>query len=75
MIVTCEQCSTQFKLDDAKVPEGGARVRCSRCKHAFFIQPAGHEDEVQAQSLAREALVDARQEREPQQAVKSLLDE
>ena len=43
MIVTCEQCATQFQLDDAKVPVGGVRVRCSRCKHAFFIEPAGAE--------------------------------
>ena len=41
MIVTCEQCATQFQLDDAKVPPSGVRVRCSRCKHAFFIQPPG----------------------------------
>jgi predicted Zn finger-like uncharacterized protein len=39
VIVTCEQCSTQFHLDDAKVPERGVRVRCSRCKHAFFVKP------------------------------------
>ncbi len=43
MIVTCEQCATQFQLDDSKVPMGGVRVRCSRCKHAFFIEPAGAE--------------------------------
>jgi predicted Zn finger-like uncharacterized protein len=39
LIVTCEQCATQFQLDDARVPAGGVRVRCSRCKHAFFIEP------------------------------------
>ena len=39
MIVTCEQCTTQFQLDDAKVPARGVRVRCSRCKHAFFVKP------------------------------------
>jgi len=38
VIVTCEQCSTQFHLDDSKVPERGVRVRCSRCKHAFFVK-------------------------------------
>jgi predicted Zn finger-like uncharacterized protein len=43
LIVTCEQCATQFQLDDAKVPVGGVRVRCSRCKHAFFIEPPGAE--------------------------------
>ena len=65
MIVTCEQCTTQFKLDDAKVPEGGARVRCSRCKHAFFIQPPGQEDDMQAAGLAQEALEAARDSAPP----------
>ncbi len=41
LIVTCEQCATQFQLADSKIPAGGTRVRCSRCKHAFFIEPAG----------------------------------
>jgi predicted Zn finger-like uncharacterized protein len=39
VIVACEQCTTQFQLDDAKVPARGVRVRCSRCKHAFFVKP------------------------------------
>jgi predicted Zn finger-like uncharacterized protein len=46
LIVTCEKCTTQFQLDDAKVPPGGVRVRCSRCKHAFFIEPAGASPEL-----------------------------
>lgn len=37
MIVTCEECSTSFQLDEARIPASGARVRCSRCKHAFFL--------------------------------------
>ncbi len=37
MIVTCEECSTSFQLDDSRIPASGARVRCSRCKHAFFL--------------------------------------
>jgi len=41
VIITCEQCQTQFQLDDSRIPERGARVRCSRCKHAFFVKPAG----------------------------------
>jgi predicted Zn finger-like uncharacterized protein len=39
VIVTCERCETEFQLDDARVPASGARVRCSRCKHAFFVLP------------------------------------
>ena len=40
VIVTCERCTTQFQLDDSRVPEGGVRVRCSRCKHAFKVSRA-----------------------------------
>ena len=43
MVVVCEKCDTRFHLDDTRVPAKGARVRCSRCKHAFFVQPAGRE--------------------------------
>ena len=41
MVVVCEKCHTRFHLGDAKVPAKGARVRCSRCKHAFFITSPG----------------------------------
>jgi predicted Zn finger-like uncharacterized protein len=47
MIVACERCRTRFQLDDARVPEGGVRVRCSRCKHAFFVlKPGTSKDEA-----------------------------
>ncbi len=39
MIITCEQCQTQFQLDESRMPEGGARVRGARCEHAFFVKP------------------------------------
>lgn len=39
MIVTCASCLTKFHLDDARIPPKGAKVRCSRCKHVFFITP------------------------------------
>jgi predicted Zn finger-like uncharacterized protein len=38
VIVTCENCNTSFQLDDSQVPAEGVRVRCSRCKEAFFLQ-------------------------------------
>lgn len=41
MIVRCERCETRFKLDASRIPARGARVRCSRCKHAFFVTPPG----------------------------------
>jgi predicted Zn finger-like uncharacterized protein len=59
LIVTCEQCATQFQLDDRKVPAGGVRVRCSRCKHAFFIEPPGTPPALEAPDLAAQAALDA----------------
>ena len=58
MIVTCERCETEFQLDDARVPEGGARVRCSRCKHAFFVMPPAASPAQQADQAASAALAD-----------------
>src|SRR5512137_2159122 len=37
MIIQCEQCRTKFRLDDAKIKEGGVKVRCSKCKHVFLV--------------------------------------
>ncbi|HEY0241605.1 MAG TPA: zinc-ribbon domain-containing protein [Gemmatimonadaceae bacterium] len=31
MNVSCPQCSTVYRVDPAKVPEGGVRARCSAC--------------------------------------------
>jgi predicted Zn finger-like uncharacterized protein len=39
MIVTCASCLTKFNLDESKIPARGAKVRCSRCKHIFFVAP------------------------------------
>ena len=55
MIVTCQQCVTQFHLDDAKVPEGGIRVRCSRCKFAFLVESPNGSELERAESIARDA--------------------
>jgi predicted Zn finger-like uncharacterized protein len=44
VVVVCEKCHTRFHLDDSRVPAEGARVRCSRCKHAFFITCPGSEE-------------------------------
>jgi predicted Zn finger-like uncharacterized protein len=39
MIVVCEKCQTRFKLDRARLPARGAKVRCSRCRHRFHVKP------------------------------------
>lgn len=55
MIIVCEQCHTRFHLDDARMPARGARVRCSRCKHAFHVRPPGAASGDLADALAAEA--------------------
>ncbi len=37
MIVTCASCLTKFRLDDSKISEKGAKVRCSKCYHVFYV--------------------------------------
>ena len=37
MIVTCASCLTKFNLEDSRIPAKGAKVRCSRCKHVFYV--------------------------------------
>jgi predicted Zn finger-like uncharacterized protein len=56
LIVTCGRCATRFQLEDERVPERGARVRCSRCKHAFHIARPGTAAADPVQRLARAAI-------------------
>ena len=39
MIITCASCLTKFNLDDARIQAKGVKVRCSRCKHVFYVVP------------------------------------
>ena len=48
MIITCAECATQFQLEDERVPSSGIRVRCSVCKHAFFVP---HPDSLDEDSV------------------------
>lgn len=52
MIITCESCSTRFQLPDERVPERGVRVRCSRCRHAFFVKPPVEREDVVEAAVA-----------------------
>lgn len=38
MIVFCEKCNSKFQVDDAKIPDGGIKARCSVCSHAFILK-------------------------------------
>jgi len=39
MIITCASCLTKFNLDDSRISTKGVKVRCSRCKHIFYVVP------------------------------------
>ncbi len=39
MIITCASCLTKFNLDDSRIHAKGIKVRCSRCKHIFYVVP------------------------------------
>lgn len=39
MIITCASCLTKYNLDDSRISAKGAKVRCSRCKHVFYVVP------------------------------------
>jgi predicted Zn finger-like uncharacterized protein len=55
VVVRCERCETRFKLDESRIPARGARVRCSRCKHAFFVTPPGAAKDALVHEVAAEA--------------------
>jgi len=39
MIIACPSCSTRFKLDAARIPSKGAKVRCANCGHVWLQRP------------------------------------
>ena len=44
MIIVCPECSTTFNVNADRIPETGAKVRCARCKHVFFIEKTVEQD-------------------------------
>lgn len=74
MIVECTNCATRFQLDDARVPLRGIRVRCSRCKEAFFLEhpDASRSDALNdvAQQATRGSLPDATRDLPPGASVR-----
>ncbi|MDR2339192.1 MAG: zinc-ribbon domain-containing protein [Deltaproteobacteria bacterium] len=47
MIITCNQCHTRFKVDNAKIKSTGTRVRCSNCQSVFTVFLPEAEDGAQ----------------------------
>jgi predicted Zn finger-like uncharacterized protein len=38
MIIVCPECSTKFDIDYDRIPDGGTKVRCARCKYIFLVE-------------------------------------
>ncbi len=56
MFVTCGKCDAEYELDDAKIPAGGARLRCTNCNSSFVVTPPEASDIRSADDLAHDAL-------------------
>lgn len=69
MNVTCPSCDTVYRVDPAKVPDGGVDARCAECSDVFRVEapgtgppPTSDEDAVVAPAPDEEA----RQEEAPE---------
>jgi len=56
VFVSCGNCDAEYELDDAKIPAGGARLRCTNCSHSFVVKPPEASDLQSADDLAHDAL-------------------
>ena len=39
MIAACPTCGARYRIDVAKLPADGARLRCARCEAVFRVRP------------------------------------
>jgi predicted Zn finger-like uncharacterized protein len=56
LVVECGKCGTRFQFDASRIPDDGIRVRCSRCKHAFFLQHPSQSQAGAVNALAQQAV-------------------
>lgn len=66
MILTCPDCTSQFKVNAALIPAGGRKVRCASCKHEWIAYSEDQAGELTAppapQAPADDAPMDAHEE-------------
>lgn len=48
MIITCEKCDANFKLDESLLKPTGSKVRCSKCNEIFVAYPPEITEEAEA---------------------------
>ena len=47
MIITCPNCSKQFKIDNSLIPHEGRDLQCGSCNHIWFYNIQEKNNEVQ----------------------------
>lgn len=38
IVITCESCGAQFRLDSARLTKPENKVRCTKCRHVFLVE-------------------------------------
>ena len=51
MLLTCENCQTVFRIDDAQLSHTARQVRCSICQHVWFVRPSAGRSYFQAYAV------------------------
>lgn len=51
MIIICPECSTKFNIKSDRIPDGGAKVRCARCKHVFLAEKPLEQEVAPAEEI------------------------
>jgi len=71
MLVQCTGCATTYKISDAKVPPGGVRVKCPKCRVVFTVkketdkEPETLGEKLFGKDLVRRPFLKERMAREP----------
>jgi predicted Zn finger-like uncharacterized protein len=50
MRLICPNCSAEYEVDDAAIPDTGRDVQCSNCGHGWFQLPPHLEAEAEAEA-------------------------
>lgn len=44
MDIRCDQCGSEYFLNDSQIPPDGIRVKCETCQNIFFVSPYGEDE-------------------------------
>lgn len=54
MIIQCENCKRNYRLEDSRIKPPGSSVRCSKCGHIFFVSKAKDPSEADKPGMSLE---------------------